>query len=200
MNVWKMNLLDRRKKASTDNCAKYNFCREKGIVGIGWVGIEEAGLEPENKDFVAFSKAKSNFDKIEIGDLVWVNVPDPQDFYLCQITSNVQKADSQEYFTNDISYYRQCEYIHLLTKQNAPRNLICENLSSHSTISASSSSITLGTNELFNDIKMRIPREKENTEESIVFEKKHWIQAIVSPYILKTLYRRSRGEIPCFLF
>ena len=93
MNVWIMNLKDNREEKPADLLqSKFEFCKDKGIVGIGWAkpGIENAGD-------VAFSQAENAIDSFEIGDLVWVKNPsaenDAEKHYVCKITEKNVKTD-----------------------------------------------------------------------------------------------------------
>ncbi len=111
MKTWKMNLLDKRANTNSKQDDKFNFCKENGIVGIGWSGIEDIDLPEDDRDFKEFRSAKSKLDSFEPGDFVWIEVPQKNEMCLCLIKSKVQKAQTEEFFENDIGYYCDCEFI-----------------------------------------------------------------------------------------
>lgn len=145
MNVWIMNLKDNREEKPADlSQSKFEFCKEKGIVGIGW-----ANPEFENAGDVAFSQAENAIDSFEIGDLVWVKNPsaenDAEKHYICKITEKAVKTDDDTMNKYDIGKYCACEYIPV---QNLPEELESERLIAVHTIEKANETITEKTQTL----------------------------------------------------
>lgn len=130
-----MNLLDRRGNASENEREKFDFCKRNSIVGIGWVGYEDADREFDPEDQKAFLNAKSKLEKFGVGDLVWVKVPEMNEYYLCEITASMQKAETNIYHLHDIGYYCKCEYLTCFKSKKLPYGLTAEELICHSAIS-----------------------------------------------------------------
>lgn len=145
MNVWIMNLKDNREEKPADlSQSKFEFCKEKGIVGIGW-----ANPEFENAGDVAFSQAENAIDSFEIGDLVWVKNPsaenDAEKHYICKITEKAVKTDDDTMNKYDIGKYCACEYIPV---QSLPEELESERLIAVHTIEKANETITEKTQSL----------------------------------------------------
>lgn len=145
MNVWIMNLKDNREEKPADlSQSKFEFCKEKGIVGIGW-----AKPEIENAGDVAFSQAENAIDSFEIGDLVWVKNPsaenDAEKHYVCKITEKAVKTDDDTMNKYDIGKYCACEYIPV---QSLPEELESERLIAVHTIEKANETITEKTQTL----------------------------------------------------
>ncbi len=111
VNVWIMNLKDNRdEKPASLNQSKFDFCKNKGIVGIGW-----ANIDPLNTQDTAFLQANKAIESFEIGDLVWVKNPNSetanQEQYLCRITSKAVSTGDEIMNSYDIGKYCKCEYL-----------------------------------------------------------------------------------------
>ena len=93
MSVWIMNLKDNRKESTVNETEKkFAFCKEKGILGIGWVGYEENGIED-----LGFKKAKNAIIRFKPKDLVWVKNTTKKEYYICEISEN-----KDEYIRNNL--------------------------------------------------------------------------------------------------
>lgn len=133
MNVWIMNLLDNRSEENkpTDlQQSKFQFCKEKGIVGIGWVGCDPI----DSKD-IGFLRAANAFSDFKKDDLVWTKDPDSKEYYICRVTDEPIAANDAELHRYDISKFCYCEFIAVGTEENLPQGILKEDLISRTTIS-----------------------------------------------------------------
>lgn len=143
MDVWVMNLLDNRleqDKPTDLQKTKFQFCKERGIVGIGWVGCDPT----ESKD-IGFLRAANAFSDFKKGDLVWTKDPDSKEYYICRITSEPIVAQGAELHRYDISQFCHCEFITVGTEENLPQGILKENLISRATISKANSTVSEST-------------------------------------------------------
>lgn len=110
MNVWLMNLKDNRDNAEVDGTEKkFDICKSKGILGIGWVS-DKSKEEEKN----AYQNANSAIDDFEIGDLVWVRNTAAKDGepnrYICKITATAVTTTDAELNSLDIGKFCQAEF------------------------------------------------------------------------------------------
>lgn len=174
MKVWKINLLDNRSCKSSDRLEKFDFCKEKGIVGIGWAGYEEKELPEDDKDLKAFKTAKSKLEEFEIGDFVWVKVPNVFEVWLCVVKSTMIKTDDPDFNDKDIGYYCECEYICLFTPQKLPKTLQYENLITRSAVSEAAKQVNDATFKIY---QAKTKKKKSAKEMFVGFlnnVKKYW--------------------------
>ncbi len=140
MDVWIMNLLDNRSEQNkpTDlQKTKFQFCKERGIVGIGWVGYDSA----ESTD-IGFLRAANAIAAFKKDDLVWTKDPDSKEYYICRITSAPITAQGAELHRYDISKFCHCEFTAVGTEENLPQGISKENLISGTVISKANSSVS----------------------------------------------------------
>lgn len=133
MNVWVMNLLDNRSEENKPEDlqqSKFQFCKEKGIVGIGWVGCDPI----DSKD-IGFLRAANAFSDFKKDDLVWTKDPDSKEYYICRVTDEPIAANDAELHRYDISKFCYCEFIAVGTEENLPQGILKEDLISRTTIS-----------------------------------------------------------------
>ena len=169
-----MNLLDNRSCKSSDRLEKFDFCKEKGIVGIGWAGYEEKELPEDDKDLKAFKTAKSKLEEFEIGDFVWVKVPNVFEVWLCVVKSTMIKTDDPDFNDKDIGYYCECEYICLFTPQKLPKTLQYENLITRSGVSEAAKQVNDATFKIY---QAKTKKKKSAKEMFVGFlnnVKKYW--------------------------
>ena len=171
MKTWKMNLLDNRSDKRGGISDKFNFCKEKGIVGIGWVGYEEIGLSQDDK---AFKSAKSKLEQFDVGDLVWVKVPKEPKLWLCVVKSKMIKTDDEEYNENDVGYYCECEYIREFSSNDLPKKVLYESLTTRSAISNTVDQITDATNNIYQKLIKKKKSIKELFSDILKNIKKYW--------------------------
>ncbi len=174
MKTWKMNLLDNRSDKKRGISDKFNFCKEKGIVGIGWVGYEEIGLSQDDKEFKAFISAKSKLEQFDVGDLVWVKVPKEFKLWLCVIKSKMIKADDEEFNENDVGYYCECEYIRDFASKDLPKKVLYESLTTRSAISNAVDEINDATNNIYQKLIRKKKSIKELFSDILKNIKKYW--------------------------
>lgn len=140
MNVWIMNLLDNRSEENkpTDlQQSKFQFCKERGIVGIGWVGCD-----PINSKDVGFLRAANAFSDFKKDDLVWTKDPVSKEYYICRVTDEPIAANDAELHRYDISKFCSCEFITVGSEENLPQGILNMDLTSRTTISKANSSVS----------------------------------------------------------
>lgn len=147
MNVWLMNLRDNRDNPVRDlDMTKFEFCKSKGILGIGWVGYDESS------DDSAFLLANNYLNSFAVGDLVWTKDPENKVIYLCKVNSHVQSTDTA-FNKYDISKYCKCDYIEIGSADNLPEGISKENLISRRTITKANNRIANATVEFYDKIR-----------------------------------------------
>lgn len=140
MNVWIMNLLDNRSEENkpTDlQQSKFQFCKERGIVGIGWVGCD-----PINSKDVGFLRAANAFSDFKKDDFVWTKDPVSKEYYICWVTDEPITANDAELHRYDISKFCSCEFITVGSEENLPQGILNVDLTSRTTISKANSSVS----------------------------------------------------------
>lgn len=140
MNVWIMNLLDNRSEENkpTDlQQSKFQFCKERGIVGIGWVECD-----PINSKDVGFLRAANAFSDFKKDDLVWTKDPVSKEYYICRITDEPITANDAELHRYDISKFCSCDFITVGSEENLPQGILNVDLTSRTTISKANSSVS----------------------------------------------------------
>lgn len=155
MSVWKMNLKDNRdEKPENLKESKFDFCKKKGILGIGWANHDKNENATTTEKETGYERAKNSFFSLKINDLVWVKNPETNYYYLCRIKSQALLTKKKEYIDNDVSLYRNCEYIDIGTADKLPDGIVKEDLVSISTISQANEQVNKATL-MFFDIKKR---------------------------------------------
>lgn len=127
--VWCMNLKDNRDIQEANSELKFRFCRDKGIVAIGWVNDPHDGNEP-----TPCKKARKAIGAFVPGDLVWVRHPVEKKYYICEISAPATQTDDPAYHEKDIGIYCKCTFAEIGTKANLPKGITYRNLISRSAI------------------------------------------------------------------
>ena len=199
MKTWKMNLLDNRSDKKGEISDKFNFCKEKGIVGIGWVGYEEIGLSQDDKEFKTFKSAKSKLEQFDEGDLVWVKVPKELKLWLCVVKSKMIKTDDEEYKENDVGYYCECEYIREFSSNDLPKKLPYESLTTRSAISSAVDQINDATNNIYQKLIKKKKSIKELFSDILKNIKKYWyiymaaLMLIIAAIVTISIFNASKA-------
>ncbi len=184
MNVWIMNLKDNRDTAAPDGTEKkFSFCKEREILGIGWVGYD-----PENSGDAAFLKAHSLLNNFCAGDLVWVHNKD-KEYYLCRITEKAQHTDDAEFNQNDISEFCRCKFFYVGKDYELLEGITMDDISSRSAVSPGTQEIKKNTEKYFSRISCESIPETDvkvvNPKKSI--KKKAVIITSISAVLLASL-------------
>lgn len=140
MNVWIMNLLDNRAeedKPKDLQKSKFQFCKERGIIGIGWVGSD-----PENSEDIGFLRAHNAISAFRKDDLVWTKDPDSKEYYICRVTGEALSASGAELNQHDISKFCPCEFIAVGEEEKLPSGILKDNLISRTAISKANSTVS----------------------------------------------------------
>lgn len=206
MKTWKMNLLDKRSDSKSNTSDKFEFCKEKGIVGIGWVGVENKDLPEKDKELKAFNSAKSKLEQFEIGDYIWVKVPKETKLWLCKVKSGIIKTDDKKYNENDIGYYCECEYVREILPKALPKKVLYETLTTRSTISDTTEFVNESTNKIYQKITKKKKSSKEKIEWMLNSVKKYWyvygvvlIAAIVAITVISVLNNSKADKVKNYL-
>lgn len=153
MNVWKMNLKDNRDHCDVPmdlECSKFDFCKQRDIVGIGWADYSDNEDNTLTEKDYGYEKAKNSISSFENGDLVWVKNPETKEYYLCVIKSQVQYTNEEEFNKNDISMYCECEYKYIGIADKLPNEIKKKDLVSISTVSKVNEQLSKATVLFFN--------------------------------------------------
>ena len=105
-----MNLKDNRANSTAaDTKKKFDICKSKGILGIGWAS-DKSKEEEKN----AYQNANSAIDNFEIGDLVWVRNTTAEEGesnrYICRITATAVTTTDAELNSLDIGKFCNAEF------------------------------------------------------------------------------------------
>lgn len=140
MNVWIMNLLDNRAeedKPKDLQKSKFQFCKEREIIGIGWVGSD-----PENSEDIGFLRAHNAISAFRKDDLVWTKDPDSKEYYICRVTGEALSASGAELNQHDISKFCPCEFIAVGEEEKLPSGILKDDLISRTAISKANSTVS----------------------------------------------------------
>lgn len=173
MNVWIMNLKDNREEATADGTAKkFAFCKEKGIVGIGWAS--DSSKEEEKK---AYENAKSAIEDFKIDDLVWVRNSTAKEGepnrYICKITAMAVTTNDTEFNNSDISQFCCAEFYPI---ENIPDGISDQELVSRRTISKANENVSTITEQYMDSLMDNSPLKK--MENPLIAERKNKKQNI----------------------
>lgn len=156
MHVWIMNLKDVRDAAKGGaSKEKFDFCKENGIVGIGWVGYEEGETE-----CIGYTRAKNAIEQFEPHDLVWVKDTEKGEYYICEISEQTEPMDKDSCENHDISQYRSCEYHHIGNRERLSECFPIKDLISVSTIQKANEIVTAATIDLFETLSESSKKQK----------------------------------------
>lgn len=173
MNVWIMNLKDNREEATADGTAKkFAFCKEKGIVGIGWAS--DSSKEEEKK---AYENAKSAIEDFKIDDLVWVRNSTAKEGepnrYICKITAMAVTTNDTEFNNSDISQFCCAKFYPI---ENIPDGISDQELVSRRTISKANENVSTITEQYMDSLMDNSPLKK--MENPLIAERKNKKQNI----------------------
>ena len=171
-----MNLKDNRKESTVNETEKkFAFCKEKGILGIGWVSYEENGIED-----LGFKKAKNAIIRFKPKDLVWVKNTAKKEYYICEIAENKDEyIDKEECKKYDISEYKPCKYYYVGSSEKLPASITERDLVATSTIQQANEDVANATELFFN----RFVLKNEDTNSVSIKSKNNNIKLILLPII-----------------
>lgn len=182
MNVWLMNLKDNRDNAEVDGTEKkFDICKSKGILGIGWVS-DKSKEEEKN----AYQNANSAIDDFEIGDLVWVRNTAAKDGepnrYICKITATAVTTNDTEFNNSDISQFCCAEFYPI---ENIPDGISDQELVSRRTISKANENVSTITEQYMDSLMDNSPLKK--MENPLIAERKNKKQNIKKIMLLAVI-------------
>ena len=133
--IWRLHLKTKGKAFSShqnnttyDYFKLYQFCRENGIIGLGWSAFSKRiekkdELQKIVKEPKAF-KAINAIRQIKIGDLIWTR-SSKQVYYLCKVTKPWKEtqpnANHMEY---DIANYVNVDWLEIGTEDKVPGKVV----------------------------------------------------------------------------
>lgn len=118
MTVWKMNLnpyIEGKDKFPNKTFDPFCFCGLKRVIAIGWLyngswNSYDEYINGANKVYAGssdFKKAFNAFNSLQFGDLVLLNDPTRDKYYVCRVLDDAPKADKcEEFKTYGFSAYR----------------------------------------------------------------------------------------------
>ncbi|MGN0451656.1 MAG: hypothetical protein ACI4FN_06065 [Acutalibacteraceae bacterium] len=150
MNVWIMNLKDMRDDKPLDlPKSKFEFCKENGIIGIGW-----AGHDPSNSNDTTFLQADNAIENMEAGDLVWVKNTFAENgeekFYICEIIGKAQESTDEIFKEYDIGKMCTCKFYSV---KNFPDDFDPNKITGRHTIEKANDTISNITPKILSAIK-----------------------------------------------
>ena len=122
-----------------DDVDVFDFCREEGVVGVGWGGIEDKGYETAEEVRQAHLEKQARraeqgkgtgevlsddrlnaplrylLNEMEPSDFVWVN--EGNEFALCQVAGdwnvayNLSESEFERYVSHDIIHFRPVDWV-----------------------------------------------------------------------------------------
>lgn len=155
MNVWIVNLLDNRAeedKPKDLQKSKFQFCKGRGIIGIGWVGSD-----PENSEDIGFLRAHNAISAFRKDDLVWTKDPDSKEYYICRVTGEALSASDAELNQHDISKFCPCEFIAVGEEEKLPSGILKDDLISRTAISKANPTVSKITQAYVNTLTSPVP-------------------------------------------
>lgn len=144
MKVWLMNLKDNREAPPALEKSKFAFCRENGIVGIGWVGEDPADTEN-----TAYLQAHTALFSFAPGDLVWVHDADGGIYCLCKITAPAAPTSDNTFHRYDIGEFCQCVFFEVGDAAALPKGITPQTLVSRRTVSVADETVSAITQQSF---------------------------------------------------
>lgn len=137
MSVYRIQLKSSTIGGSTYS-AKLKFCKEKGIIGVGWPSVDctttenidevchkEYDKEDRKSEGTAALKALNCLKKMKSGDLIWTRSGDVStEYYLCKVTSTCKYSDAPDNQKHDITNYVECEWASIGNMEQVPGNVI----------------------------------------------------------------------------
>lgn len=144
MKVWTMNLKDNREAPPTLAKSKFAFCRENGIVGIGW-----AGEDPADTENTAYLQAHTALFSFAPGDLVWVHDAGSGIYCLCKITAPVAPTSDDTFHRYDIGEFCRCVFFEIGDAAALPTGITPQALVSRRTVSAADETVSAITQQFF---------------------------------------------------
>lgn len=162
MKVWVMNLKDNREAPPTLEKSKFAFCRENGIVGIGW-----AGEDPADTENTAYLQAHTALFSFAPGDLVWVHDAGNGIYCLCKITAPAAPTSDDTFHRYDIGEFCRCVFFEVGDAAALPTGITPQALVSRRTVSATNETVSAITQQFPAkwDTKANAPSEKSEEEE-----------------------------------
>ncbi len=123
--VFCMNLVDNRSdKPENPEISKFRFCKDKSIIGIGWVDYDN----PDGKDpmeLAAYHQARGVLKAMQPGDLVWVRDPEEDIYYICRVDEALDENIKlkEEYRNHDLSLVLHCKYYKIGSREQLPEGI-----------------------------------------------------------------------------
>ena len=127
MNVWIINLKDKRENATPGaSKRKFDKCLAQGIIAIGWTYGDLAN----DKNY---RYALSRMNEMQCGDLVWTKDPSCRQRYICEIIDGqTNKAAANN--NDDIHLYRKCIFHAVSDSQISNESIDFKSLISRKTV------------------------------------------------------------------
>jgi len=163
MNVWVMKHLPGKKNS-------YDFCRQEGIVGVGWA-VDATGPFNSIDDYMTARKVENKFPdnnylektfdlfrQFRKGDLVWLK-DKKSVYYLCEIRDGqYQYRKDEEHEKADIISFMTCDYYPIDSARLIPLKIITRLNGRYFTIAKITERLAIEASKCF----IRILKRKEN--------------------------------------
>ena len=161
-----MNIKDNRDKEKTnrDQELKFQLCRERSMVAIGWAidecvsSLEEYKLKADKLycGELSYTSARNSLQNMNSGDLVWTQNPVTHEHYLVEITDEIPLI-TNDLKKFDISGYRNGTFYLVsdakLTGALSPRSLSARHTIEQIRIDGKRNASFEATKFLFNNLK-----------------------------------------------
>lgn len=117
------------------------FCKDKGIIGVGW---EDIKVHNDYKDELKLKEACENskytnkpfnslkiLSKINVGDMIWTKDKENNTYYLCIVTKTWFETNPDIYYEDmDIKNFVYCNWNNI-DERNIPENILKSFKSQH---------------------------------------------------------------------
>lgn len=174
MQIWCINLKDNRDKSKQNKNTglKFQICRERCIVAIGWSVCDNVNTWEEYKHLAdaeyandtSYAAARNGIQSIKSGDLVWVRNPVTREYYLVEITDEAPSV-ANELRDFDICGYRRGNYYSIpnamLTDALSPKMLSARRAVERIRIDGKRNASIKATELLFDSLKRNRSKDSE---------------------------------------
>lgn len=124
MSCWRMHIRPKGGDPKRTPQARYDFCLDKNIIGMGWpvtssysgtpLSFSEymtKGRDEYGADDISWNTAIERLREMEQHDLVWIRSPRPYNYHLCRVVGSWDYRDSKDYLACDLVNVRAVEIV-----------------------------------------------------------------------------------------
>jgi len=115
-NIWVMSINTKNGDSGYNGRDALRFCREKKIIGMGWIidekvkTLEEAEKLLKKRYKTTSSQPIKFIKEMKVGDLVWIYDVNERNYYLCRVESGWENEISGTWKKSDIVWHRAADW------------------------------------------------------------------------------------------